>query len=43
MIKLDIINKLQDISEFSTASGKFFSPKIKIKYFPENQAKFFFD
>jgi phosphatidylethanolamine-binding protein (PEBP) family uncharacterized protein len=30
-------------SEFSTASGKCFSPKIKIKYFPENQAKFFFD
>jgi hypothetical protein len=41
--KLDIINKKYDIFNFFTTSGKCFPLKIKGKYFPENQAKFFFD
>jgi hypothetical protein len=41
--KFDIINKKHDISKFFITFKKCFPPKIKGKYFPGNQTKFFFD
>jgi uncharacterized protein with gpF-like domain len=41
--KFDIISKEYDIYKFFTTSEKYFPPKIKGKYFPENQTKFSFN